>query len=80
VDHVNDYKPPKDDDRYDDETRRLHEEGCAPKEQIPERFIKRETETSRKKSSFKDSPKRVDLKRVKKEDKTDLDKNDKVIE
>jgi len=33
VDHVKDYKPPKDSDKYDDETRKLMEEGCAPKAQ-----------------------------------------------
>lgn len=44
VDHVNDYKPPKDNDKYDDETRQLHEEGCAPKVQLPPEQIKRESE------------------------------------
>lgn len=43
VDHVNDYKPPKDSDKIDDETRRLYVEGCAPKPQIPAELIKRET-------------------------------------
>lgn len=42
VDHVNDYKPPKDSDKIDDETRRLYVEGCAPKPQIPAELIKRE--------------------------------------
>lgn len=42
VDHVSDYKPPKDNDKYDDETRQLHSEGCAPKEQLPPSQIKRE--------------------------------------
>ena len=46
VDHVADYKPPKDNDKYDDETKRLHTEGCAPVSQIPVQFIKRETSTS----------------------------------
>jgi RNA-binding motif X-linked protein 2 len=31
VDHVKDYKPPKDSDKLDDITRQLYEEGCAPK-------------------------------------------------
>ena len=44
VDHAGDYKPPKDSDKLDDETRRLHEEGCAPKAQLPIDQIKRETE------------------------------------
>lgn len=43
VDHVNDYKPPKDNDKLDDETRQLHLEGCAPKLQIPTDAIKRES-------------------------------------
>jgi hypothetical protein len=30
VDHVADYKPPKDSDKLDEETRKLHVEGCAP--------------------------------------------------
>lgn len=42
VDHVQDYKPPKDNDDYDDITRKLHSEGCAPVVQIAERNIKRE--------------------------------------
>lgn len=42
VDHVHNYKAPKDDDRYDDETKRLHEEGCAPQLQLPSNAIKRE--------------------------------------
>lgn len=31
VDHVQDYKPPKDNDKLDEETLRLYMEGCAPK-------------------------------------------------
>jgi hypothetical protein len=27
---VSDYKPPKDSDKLDEETRKLHAEGCAP--------------------------------------------------
>jgi RNA-binding motif X-linked protein 2 len=30
VDHVADYKPPKDSDKLDEETQKLHAEGCAP--------------------------------------------------
>lgn len=30
VDHVADYKPPKDSEKLDEETRKLHAEGCAP--------------------------------------------------
>jgi RNA-binding motif X-linked protein 2 len=74
VDHVQNYKPPKDDDRYDDVTRKLHEEGCAPKDQIPEAFIKREDERRIKREEEKPMRKRSpvrkispDLKRVKRE-------------
>lgn len=42
MDHVKDYKPPKDHDNYDDETRQLHTEGCAPKLQLPASQIKQE--------------------------------------
>jgi len=31
VDHVADYKPPKDNEKLDEETLRLYMEGCAPK-------------------------------------------------
>lgn len=39
---MSDYKPPKDSDKLDDETRTLHTEGCAPKLQLPTSQIKRE--------------------------------------
>lgn len=42
VDHVDNYKAPKDNDKLDDETKRLHSEGCAPQLQIPSEQIKRE--------------------------------------
>lgn len=48
---MQDYKPPKDNDKYDEETRRLHSEGCAPARQIPPENIKREDERNYKKSS-----------------------------
>ncbi|KAK5647786.1 hypothetical protein RI129_002678 [Pyrocoelia pectoralis] len=35
VDHVSSYKVPKDGKKTDAETKRLHEEGCAPKAQPP---------------------------------------------
>lgn len=44
VDHVNNYKPPKENDKLDEETKLLHREGCAPKIQIPVEQIKREVE------------------------------------
>lgn len=64
IDHVNDYKPPKNDDRYDEITQKLHTEGCAPKEQMPESHIKRERV---EKPTRKRSPVEADLKRVKRE-------------
>jgi len=30
VDHCENYKPPKDSEKIDDETRKLYQEGCAP--------------------------------------------------
>lgn len=42
VDHVKDYKPPKADDKMDEETKKLQMEGCAPKPQIPIDRIKKE--------------------------------------
>ena len=35
VDHVRDYKPPKDNEDLDEITRRLHEEGVAPRTPSP---------------------------------------------
>lgn len=42
VDHVNDYKPPKEHDDMDDVTRQLQSEGCAPRAQLRPEDIKRE--------------------------------------
>lgn len=42
VDHVTDYKPPKDNEKMDDETRQLQMEGCAPQMQLQPSQIKRE--------------------------------------
>ncbi|KAG5673560.1 hypothetical protein PVAND_003599 [Polypedilum vanderplanki] len=66
VDHVKDYKPPKDHDTIDDITRKLHEEGCAPKLQIPERLIKSEY-TKKKSDKRRYSPLSVATKSVKRE-------------
>lgn len=62
VDHVQDYKPPKDDDRYDDLTRKLHTEGCAPKIGDPQ-YIRPEMPVKREKSPAKRdrSPTRRDM-------------------
>lgn len=42
VDHVAEYKVPKEHEKQDEETIRLQNEGCAPKAQIPEEAIKKE--------------------------------------
>jgi RNA-binding motif protein, X-linked 2 len=42
VDHVQQYKVPKDSDKLDEVTRKLQQEGCAPVAQIPEEYIKKE--------------------------------------
>lgn len=55
MDHVDNYKAPKDNDKYDDETKRLHSEGCAPQLQIPPEQIKRETIDDRVKREKVDS-------------------------
>ena len=39
---MNNYKPPKENDKLDEETQLLHREGCAPKFQIPKELIKKE--------------------------------------
>jgi len=36
VDHVKDYKPPKDSDKLDDITRALREQGCGPSTNVPD--------------------------------------------
>lgn len=51
---MDNYKAPKDNDKYDDETKRLHNEGCAPKLQIPPDQIKRETIDDRVKREIND--------------------------
>lgn len=42
VDHCENYKPPKDNEKMDEETRLLHTEGCAPKPQLSAEQIKQE--------------------------------------
>lgn len=77
---MKDYKPPKDDDRYDDITRKLKEEGCGPKLQIPETHIKREdafrVPSSSSTSNRRRSRSPMDSKRVKKEPSDDDNNND----
>lgn len=77
VDHVQDYKAPKDDDRYDDITRRLHQEGCAPKIDAPVKHEEpRRSSTNRNKSPRNRSRSRSYDKRKKEESK---DRDDKVL-
>lgn len=66
VDHVADYKPPKDSDKLDEETQKLHAEGCAPLQSgLP---IKREEEKKNKsKSKAKKEKKRKRKKKKKKQ-------------
>lgn len=86
VDHVSDYKPPKDDDRYDDETKRLHEEGCAPQLQLPIEQIKTERRDNDVKAGGGDGirlPQRLPIdikseKEIKKEKKKSLKKEKKM--
>jgi RNA-binding motif protein, X-linked 2 len=65
VDHVSNYKVPKDHEDYDDTTRRLHDEGCAPVPQLPPQLIKREE--SRRPVKKERSPSPADIRRVKRE-------------
>lgn len=46
VDHVANYKPPKDDDDVDELTKHIREEGVAPKLQMPQQFSARHRESS----------------------------------
>lgn len=52
VDHVSDYKPPKDNEKADEITRRLQMEGCAPKAQIPVENIKQERDKTSERNEF----------------------------
>lgn len=67
VDHVLDYKPPKDNEDYDEITRKLHSEGCAPVTQIDPRNIKREESRRPIKREKSPSPSAVVSSRVKRE-------------
>lgn len=48
VDHVHEYKVPKDHDDIDTETKRLRDEGVAPKYQLPPQYIKHENDKKMK--------------------------------
>ncbi|XP_062131721.1 LOW QUALITY PROTEIN: RNA-binding motif protein, X-linked 2 [Drosophila sulfurigaster albostrigata] len=63
VDHVADYKPPKDNEKLDEETLRLYMEGCAPKpinqsSSTVDVNIKKEKKDKHKRSKEKKSKKR----------------------
>lgn len=47
VDHVSNYKVPKDGKKTDTETKKLHEEGCAPKPAISKTIISMQNEEIR---------------------------------
>lgn len=74
VDHVENYKAPKDNEDYDDITRKLHSDGCAPIPQIAPTNIKRE-ESRRPVKRERTSESPPNLEKVKKE----LRKDEKVI-
>ncbi|KAF0290217.1 RNA-binding motif protein, X-linked 2 [Amphibalanus amphitrite] len=71
VDHVRDYKPPKDNEDLDDITRRLHEEGVAPRTPSPTRpaepLPEPETEHKSPASAHKVKKEKKKKKKVKKE-------------
>lgn len=75
VDHVQEYKVPKEHEKQDEETKRLQDEGCAPKPQIPVEHIKREVrEGTAFDGTFDDGfrlPPRLPIGNVKKEEKVD---------
>ncbi|GAB0096733.1 RNA-binding motif protein, X-linked 2 [Sergentomyia squamirostris] len=65
VDHVNNYKAPKENDKMDEETKRLQLEGCAPKPQIPVERLKREPPASSSSSSGLQLPERLPIRDTK---------------
>ncbi|KAL5284638.1 RBMX2 family protein [Megaselia abdita] len=71
VDHVQEYKVPKDHDKLDEDTRKLYFEGCAPVAQLSPDRIKKEED------DLEDLPKRLILKKVKKEKKVKVKKEKK---
>lgn len=78
VDHVNNYKPPKDDDKLDEETKRLQTEGCAPKPQLPPEAIKREPDDDNAVGGVR-LPKRLPIGKIKSESDIKKEKTHKVI-
>lgn len=77
VDHVNNYKPPKDDDKIDEETKRLRMEGCAPKLQLPPEEIKKEPMDSDVVGGVR-LPQRLPIGRIKQEQEIKMEKSHKV--
>lgn len=73
VDHVAEYKVPKDHEKLDDDTRKMYFEGCAPVAQLSPDKIKKE-----EKDDLSDGlPKRLLLGKVKKEKKVKVKKEKK---
>jgi len=64
VDHVADYKVPKDHEDIDEVTRRLHSDGCAPSLQLPVASIKKEDDRNSRRQARIITP---ELNRVKRE-------------
>ncbi|KDR24402.1 RNA-binding motif protein, X-linked 2-like [Zootermopsis nevadensis] len=63
VDHVADYKPPKDSDKLDEETRKLYSEGCAPSRSILPVMREEENKGKPKTKSKKEKKKKKKKKR-----------------
>lgn len=55
VDHVAEYKVPKEHEKQDEETIRLQNEGCAPQLQLPVEAIKREQSITKEESDRRDT-------------------------
>ncbi|XP_030555455.1 RNA-binding motif protein, X-linked 2 [Drosophila novamexicana] len=58
VDHVADYKPPKDNDKLDEETLRLYMEGCAPQPVTKPKPVPTEPEFSKSNNIKQEKTKR----------------------
>ncbi|GFS91397.1 RNA-binding motif protein, X-linked 2 [Nephila pilipes] len=66
VDHVANYKPPKDNEHDDEVTRQLKSEGCAPKPLISENISNASADTSERKKSKKSKKEKKKHKKRKK--------------
>ena len=86
VDHVLNYKPPKDSDEIDDMTKFLREEGCAPaimadkKDKIQEILVKKSEEELRVKKEKSHHSSRDDHKRDESYRNNDRDRNSRNVE